>query len=385
MNRASTQKQAPVTYQPLTDMSRMFKEASSFNSDLSNWDVSGATTMYGMFGEASSFNGDLSAWDVSGVADMDLMFDGARSFEQNLGNWYIVLGDTSIGYGDATRQVTTISPQNAWIGNNQNVAYSIGGADDGDQFEIDGNALKLKSVPNGAKSSYNLTIRSTGDFGTGNSKTVTVTVTGIPANMPPAVEAGPDQTVQEGSAVTLSGTATDDDGDDLTYSWTHDSSLAITMSDDDTLSPSFAAPQVDSNTTVTFTLTVSDGTTATSDSLDVTIANSNAAPVEPPVTPSGPRDMGEITLASSQPGTIQAAWDAPGETPRDYRVAWAKVGESFLGWRNLDGNAFPTSPSHTIAGLEEGEQYQVKVRARYGSGGPGDWSGVVTITVAGTG
>ena len=204
------------------------------------------------------------------------------------------------------------------------------------------------------------------------------------ANEPPIVDAGSNQVVTEGSTVTLSGTASDADNDTLTYSWSYNLP-SLTLSGGDTLSPSFTAPAVDSDTTVTFTLAVSDGTATVSDSLDVIIANNNAAPIEPRAAPSGPRDIGEITLASSQPGTIQATWEAPGETPKDYRIAWAKVGESFLGWRNLDGNAFPTSSSHTIAGLEEGEQYKVKVRARYDSGGSGDWSGVATTTVAGTG
>ena len=204
------------------------------------------------------------------------------------------------------------------------------------------------------------------------------------ANEPPIVDAGFNQVVTEGSTVTLSGTASDADNDTLTYAWSYNRP-SLTLSGGDTLSPSFTAPAVDSDTTVTFTLAVSDGTATASDSLDVIIANNNATPIEPRATPSGPRDIGEITLTSSQPGTIQATWEAPGETPKDYRIAWAKVGESFLGWRNLDGNAFPTSSSHTIAGLEEGEQYQVKVRARYDSGGSGDWSGVATTTVAGTG
>ena len=57
--------------------SSMFNDASSFNGDISKWDVSGVDHMgwvspsdRGVFGGASSFNGDISKWEVSGVTDM---------------------------------------------------------------------------------------------------------------------------------------------------------------------------------------------------------------------------------------------------------------------------------------------------------------------------
>ena len=42
-----------------------------------------------MFNAATSFNGDISMWDVSRVVDMDYMFLGATSFKRNLcdGAW----------------------------------------------------------------------------------------------------------------------------------------------------------------------------------------------------------------------------------------------------------------------------------------------------------
>ena len=46
-----------------------------------------------MFSGASSFNGDISSWNVSAVLDGN-MFSGASSFEQNLGSWYVVPADT---------------------------------------------------------------------------------------------------------------------------------------------------------------------------------------------------------------------------------------------------------------------------------------------------
>ena len=49
-------------------MSGMFG-GSSFNGDISGWDVSSVTIMTYMF-RNSTFNGDLSGWDVSSVTDM---------------------------------------------------------------------------------------------------------------------------------------------------------------------------------------------------------------------------------------------------------------------------------------------------------------------------
>ena len=72
----------------VTNMSNMFKNASSFNQDISNWDVSSVTNMHDMFNGASSFNQDISNWDVSSVTNMHNMFDGASSFDQDLSSWY---------------------------------------------------------------------------------------------------------------------------------------------------------------------------------------------------------------------------------------------------------------------------------------------------------
>ena len=71
----------------VTDMSFMFNEASVFNSDISSWDVSSVTNMSDMFNYAYTFNSDISSWDVSSVTVMSNMFYNANNFNQDISTW----------------------------------------------------------------------------------------------------------------------------------------------------------------------------------------------------------------------------------------------------------------------------------------------------------
>ena len=57
--------------------------------EISNWDVSNVTNMSRMFRNATSFNQPLNNWDVSNVTSMNYMFRGATSFNQPLNNWNV--------------------------------------------------------------------------------------------------------------------------------------------------------------------------------------------------------------------------------------------------------------------------------------------------------
>ena len=77
----------------VTDMSRMFDRARSFNGDLSKWDVSNVTNMVGMFYRAYDFDGNISKWNVSNVTNMSFMFNRAFSFNGDISTKEVTLED----------------------------------------------------------------------------------------------------------------------------------------------------------------------------------------------------------------------------------------------------------------------------------------------------
>jgi surface protein len=71
----------------VTDMSAMFRDASSFDQSLSSWDTANVTNMGMMFYGALSFDQSLSSWDTANVTNMGMMFYYAFSFDQSLSSW----------------------------------------------------------------------------------------------------------------------------------------------------------------------------------------------------------------------------------------------------------------------------------------------------------
>ena len=71
----------------VTEMYELFRDNSSFNSDISFWDTSNVTDMFEMFAYASSFNQDIGNWDTSSLIKTTNMFLYATSFDQDIGGW----------------------------------------------------------------------------------------------------------------------------------------------------------------------------------------------------------------------------------------------------------------------------------------------------------
>lgn len=99
----------------------------------------------------------------------------------------------------------------------------------------------------------------------------TTTTTPTPTNTAPVVDAGAAQTVATGADVALDATASDADGDALTYTWSQTSGTDVTLSSTSIEDPSFTAPGT--ATSLVFSLSVSDGTATTTDEVTISVTD----------------------------------------------------------------------------------------------------------------
>lgn len=130
--------------------------------------------------------------------------------------------------------------------------------------------------PAGIALQFKLTVDD-GYGGTTSDETV-VNVTYV--NHVPSADAGVAQTVSEGGAATLAGTASDPDGNDLSYAWTQISGPPVILINAATLTPGFVAPFVTrAEENVALRLIVDDGYGGSAGSeVTIHIANINHAP-----------------------------------------------------------------------------------------------------------
>jgi hypothetical protein len=137
----------------------------------------------------------------------------------------------------------------------------------------------------GATITFDLTVM---DEGLTGSVPVSVVVTNV--NQVPVANAGPSQTVNELTPVTLNGSASvDPDLDLLTYAWNQVSGPLVPLTGGTTVSPTFTAPNVGpGGAALTFQLLVSDG-------------RASSAPAQVTVNVQDVNDMPVCTAAKARP------------------------------------------------------------------------------------
>ena len=194
----------------------------------------------------------------------------------------------------------------------------------------------------------------------------------MPANNAPEFSDGASTTrsVAENTAassnVGAAVTATDADGDTLTYTLggTDAASFDITSTSGQILTS--AALNYEQKSSYSVTVSVADGEGGT-DTIAVTINVTDES--EPPDAPGAPT----VAATSGATDSLDVSWSAPDTTGRpaisDYDVQYRKSGDT--AW--TDHAHTGTATTATITGLEASTSYQVQVKA-HNDEGASDWS-----------
>jgi K319L-like, PKD domain/Calx-beta domain len=155
----------------------------------------------------------------------------------------------------------------------------------------------------------------------------------VPHDEPPVANAGPDQTVEEGSLVTLDGTGSSDpDGEALTYAWSQLSGPPVTLTGANTAIPSFTAPVLPVLPEWVFQLEVCDEANPTSlcdtDTVTVTVLpclSPSTISIDDQTVAEGGTATFTVSLGgclSSQQVTVDfATFDGTATAPGDYTPA----------------------------------------------------------------
>ena len=77
----------------VTDFSRMFEQASTFNQNIGAWNTGSATTLTYMFANATAFNNggspSINNWNTSNVTSLAYTFSYSAAFNQPIGGWNV--------------------------------------------------------------------------------------------------------------------------------------------------------------------------------------------------------------------------------------------------------------------------------------------------------
>jgi hypothetical protein len=229
--------------------------------------------------------------------------------------------------------VTNIAPTNSagpdqTLGGGGGTVNLAGSANDGDSdplantwTQVSGPTVTLSgantlspsfTAPAQTNQARTMVFRLSTTDGIGNPVTDEVAVT-IPAgpNTLPTANAGPDTTITPGASQTLAGSATDIDGDPLTYAWSQLSGTPVTITNPTSANANFVAPTSNGSVQpLVFQLVVNDGFgNSTPDTVTLTVP-ANA----PPTVNAGP----DIILAGGSSVNLAGTASDPENNPLTY-------------------------------------------------------------------
>lgn len=158
----------------------------------------------------------------------------------------------------------------------------------------------------------------------------------VPENSAPIVDAGADQTADENSTVNLLCTASDPDGDGVTFLWSTTSDAVI--ADKTSASTTVTLPHTTKNETITMTCSASDGRLTGSDSMKINVVNVLNLPI---IADAGPDQIVDENVKISLDGSKSN--DPEGQT---LSYMWKQVsGESVVLSSTTSTNPSFTSPT----------------------------------------
>ncbi len=298
-------------------------------------------------GQATAGNGDFLAekWDTAGNVVWSQSYDrggaadtlnGVALLDGRLYAAGSTQGDTA---GGSDGVVLTLDPATGAL-----VDTTLWGGPADDSFQdIAATAGALHVVG------------STRSFGSGGSDLAYVLYSVTPPNRPPQVQAGGPYAIREGDSLALSASATDPDGDPLTYSWTINGHADAASGPSPTLTWAQLQALGVNDGPHTFaggvSVTVDDGHghQITSATADLTVANSPPAVTAGSAAGIGFGDTFTGSFSFTDPGTLDSPWTATvsyGDGLPDDTFSYVQPGTAYSFSRQyLQAGSYPVTVS----------------------------------------